>query len=117
MVPDSALAGYSGTPLPKKLGIKAGNRVLLVGAPEGFQSTLGSVPEGVKLAARFSPSVDLILWFVRSERALKKGIEKWAGRVGKGGIWILWAKQSSELSTDLKQNTVRQIGLKAGLVD
>ncbi len=117
VVPASILAGYSGTPLPKKLGIKSGNRVLLAGAPKDFPTTLGSLPEGTKLTTRYSPSVDLILWFVRSKRDLKKGIEKWVERVGKGGIWIIWPKQSSGVATDLRQNTVRRTGLEVGLVD
>jgi len=117
VVPPSAMAGYSGTPLPKKLGIKAGGRVLLVGAPDGFSKTLGPLPEGVALAKRYSPSVGLILWFVRSRRELRRGLERWVARVGREGIWIVWPKQSSGVPTDLKQNVVRQAGLEAGLVD
>ena len=117
VVPASALAGYSGTPLPKKLGIKAGTRVLLVGAPPDFQSTLGTLPEGVQFVKRFGAGVGLILWFVRSPRELETGIGKWAPRVGKGGIWIIWPKQSSGLASELSQATVRKAGLTTGLVD
>jgi len=117
VVPDSAMAGYSGTPLPRKLGIKEGGRILLAGAPPGFPAVLGPLPEGVSLARRFSGSVGLILWFVRSRRELEKGMEKWAGRTGKEGLWIIWPKQSSGMATDLKQSLVREAGLGAGLVD
>jgi hypothetical protein len=117
VVPDSVLAGYSGTPLPKKLGIKEGSRVLLAGAPTGFPAVLGPLPEGASLARRFSSSVGLILWFVRSRRELDRGLDKWVGRVGKEGLWIIWPKQSSDMATDLKQNLVRKAGLDAGLVD
>ena len=117
VVPESALAGYSGTPLPKKLGIKESMRVLLVGAPAGFQDTLGTLPVGVSLRKRFGPRVDLILWFVRSQQELRGGIDKWAPRVGRGGLWIIWPKQGSEMESDLKQALVRKIGLAAGLVD
>jgi hypothetical protein len=117
VVPGSMLAGYSGTPLPKKLGIKASSRVLLAGAPEDFGTTLGPLPEGATLVRRYSPAVDLILWFVRSRRELEKGIEKWAPRVGVGGIWIIWPKKSSGVSSDLNQNIVRRTGLNTGLVD
>lgn len=117
VVPESALAGYSGTPLPKKLGIKASSRVLLVGHPPDFEDTLGALPEGVVLVTRFGPSVDLILWFVRSSQELRKGITKWAGRTGKGGIWIIWPKKSSGIATDLQQSVVRITGLDANLVD
>jgi len=117
VVPDSALAGYSGTPLPKKLGIKDSTRILLVGAPDDFLVTLGYVPDGVTFLSRFGPNVDLILWFVRSGKELKAGIGRWAGRVGKGGMWIIWPKKGSVLESDLKQDVVRKTGLGSGLVD
>jgi hypothetical protein len=117
IVPDSMLAGYSGTPLPRKLGIKEGNRVLLVRGPEEFERTLGPLPNGARLVTRYSPGVDLILWFVTSAAELERGISKWRGRVGKGGIWIIWPKKASGLSSDLSQNLVRKVGLDAGLVD
>jgi hypothetical protein len=117
VVPASNLAGYSGTPLPKKLGIKEGHRVLLAGGPEDFQKTLGSLPPGVTLTRRFQGRIDLILWFVRRSSELEKGIPTWAPRVGPGGIWILWPKQSSGVPSDLKQAVVRKVGLDAGLVD
>jgi hypothetical protein len=117
VVPDSALAGYSGTPLPKKLGIKPWGRVLLVGAPPDFENTLGALPDGARLLKRFGPSVDLILWFVSSDRELRRGIATWSGRTPKGGIWIVWPKKSSGVTTDLQQTIVRKAGLDAGLVD
>jgi hypothetical protein len=117
VVPDSALAGYSGTPLPKKLGIKPSSRVLLVGAPSDFPDALGTLPDGARLLKRFGPSVDLILWFVTSCRELKRGLETWVGRTPRGGIWIVWPKKSSGVATDLQQAVVRKAGLSAGLVD
>ena len=117
VVPDSPMAGYSGTPLPKKLGIKGGVRVLLAGAPSDFPDTLGPLPKGVTLTRRFSSSVDLILWFVRSQRELDRDLQKWVDRVGKGGIWIIWPKKASGVVTDVQQNSVRRCGLDAGLVD
>jgi len=117
VVPDSMLAGYSGTPLPKKLGIKTSTRVLLAGAPSDFLTTLGVLPEGAMLVKRFGPNVELILWFVRSRRELEKNLDKWASRVGAGGIWIIWPKQSSGVLSDLKQDVVRRAGMDAGLVD
>ncbi len=116
-VPSSALAGYSGTPLPKKLGIKPGSKVLLAKAPDGLQAVLGELPPGVRLLKRYGKGVDLILWFVRSTKELEGGIQDWVGRVGPGGIWILWPKKSSGISSDLSQAVVRGTGLSAGLVD
>ncbi len=117
VVPDSMLAGYSGTPLPKKLGIKASSRVLLVGAPPDFPTVLGDLPEGATLVKRFGPGVELILWFVRSRRELEKNMDRWVSRVGKGGIWIIWPKKSSGVLSNLKQDVVRRTGMDAGLVD
>jgi len=117
VVPESNLAGYSGTPLPKKLGIKESRRVLLVRAPDNFLSVLGSLPKGAETVVRFGKGVELILWFVRSRRDLDKDIGKWAARVGKGGIWIIWPKKSSGIVSDLNQNVVRRTGLATGLVD
>jgi hypothetical protein len=117
VVPDSILAGYSGTPLPKKLGIKRGTSVLVARAPDEFQGLLGPLPDGARLLKRYGGDVELILWFVRSATELERGIEKWATRVGKGGIWILWPKKASGFPSDLTQNRVRRVGLDAGLVD
>ena len=117
IVPASAMAGYSGTPLPKKLGIKPSGRVLLVSAPDDFSETLGDLPPKAILTRRFGPSVDLILWFVRSRRDLDRDLAKWKARVPKGGLWILWPKTSSGVVTDLRQSVVRRCGLATGLVD
>jgi hypothetical protein len=117
VVPDSILAGYSGTPLPKKLGIKASSIVLLAGAPEGFGAKLGPLPDGATLVRRYGARVELILWFVRSRRDLESNILKFAGRVGKDGIWIIWPKKSSGAPSDLQQSVVRKTGLDNGLVD
>jgi hypothetical protein len=117
VVPESMLAGYSGTPLPKKLGIKSSYRVLLVGSPPDFPDTLGPLPENARLVTRFGPSVDLILWFVKTRRELERDLARWAPRVPKGGMWMIWPKKSSGVESDLHQNLVRQTGLGAGLVD
>ena len=76
--------------------------------------TLGQVPEGVTFLSRFGSNVDLILWFVRSRKELKTGIRKWAPRVGRGGMWILWPKKGSVLEADLKQEVVRETGWVLG---
>ena len=117
VVPRSLLEGYSGTPLPKKLGIKASSVVALVGAPEGFEETLGELPEGVVLRRRARGQPDVTLWFVRSRRDLQRGIERMGDFASKGGLWIVWPKKSSGVASDLSQAAVREVGLAAGLVD
>jgi len=111
----AAPAGYSGTPLPKKLGIKEGARVALIGAPPGFE--LGDLPEGATLRRGAAGAADLTLWFVRSQKELLGGVQKMALRSAKSGLWIVWAKQTSPLASDVSETEVRGAGLAAGMVD
>jgi hypothetical protein len=112
-------AGYSGTPLPRKLGIREGSRVLLTGAPDGFaEDTLGPLP-GVELHQRAGRSpYDVVLVFAPDRRALDARFGPASRRltVG-GGLWVAWPKRSSGLVTDLDENVVRDVGLAAGMVD
>lgn len=117
LVPASRLAGYSGTPLPRKLGIKPGWVVALLGAPDKFAETLGALPEGARLRAGARGRCDQAIWFVRSSRELRQGIERVARLPGEGGLWIAWVKQASELRTDVTEALVRAAGLANGLVD
>jgi hypothetical protein len=117
VVPESNLAGYSGTPLPKKLGIKPNSTVALVGAPKDFERTLGELPEGVKFKKQANGQCDLIIWFIRMRAELYDQIKEMGELTGAGGIWIAWPKQASGLATDLNQNVVRETGLASGLVD
>jgi CheY-like chemotaxis protein len=116
-VPRSRLEGYSGVPLPKKLGIKAGSTVALVDAPEPFDKTLGDLPEGARLLAEDGGSFDLMLWFVRSSAQLQSGMKRMAARIGDKPLWIIWPKKTSGLALDLTQQSVRSSGLAEGLVD
>lgn len=112
------MAGYSGTPLPKKLGIKEGTRVALVNAPKDFESELGELPDNVEFIKRPTKSLDIILFFVLSERALTRDFAKLATKLKANGMmWISWPKKSSGVATDLSEQRVREIGLDAGLVD
>ena len=114
------MAGYSGTPLPKKLGIKPDHRALFLGAPESFAAELGELPPGVEIAdhARAGGERDVIVWFVRSERELRARFAPLAAKLAvAGGFWIGWPKKSSGVPTDLDENVVREVGLGQGLVD
>jgi hypothetical protein len=117
VVPGSPMDGYSGVPLPRKLGIKAGMTVALAGAPAGFERTLGALPEDVTLRRRAAGRPDLVLWFTDSKKELLQKIRKMGALAGKGAIWIAWPKQASGVKTDLTQATVRREGLATGLVD
>jgi hypothetical protein len=117
IVSDSVMAGYSGTPLPKKLGIKENAVVALVNAPNGIQETLGELPEGAVLRSGLQSIGDLTLWFVCSRAELEKGMRKMVDFGESAGLWIIWPKKSSGMESDLTQNIVRKIGLASGLVD
>ena len=122
VVPDSALAGYSGTPLPKKLGIKADMAVALIDAPDDFENTLGDVPAGVVFHRRQRgqprAGCSLTIWFNRSRQDVDDGIRRMARYLPQNGrVWIAWPKKASGVVTDLTQPHVRNAGLAEGLVD
>jgi hypothetical protein len=113
----AALAGYSGTPLPRKLGIKEGTRVALVGAPPGFETTLGELPAGALTRRGARGAADLTLWFVRSKAELVSGMRGMTLRGTASGLWICWAKRTSPLASDVGETDVRTTAIGAGLVD
>jgi len=117
IVPDSVMAGYSGTPLARKLGIRQGAVVALVAAPAGFEETLHDLPDDVTLRRSARGRCDLTLWFVRSAPELENGIERMAARLERGAMWIMWPKKASRLTPDLSQAVVRRCCLAVGLVD
>lgn len=115
-----ALSGYSGTPLVKKLGIKAGQSVLLVNPPKTFLAQeLQPLPENVRWAvAGARGQRDFIMLFVSSAKALEKELPKLKKKLTYNGtLWVSWPKKSSGVETDLSFDVVQQLGLKIGLVD
>lgn len=113
------MAGYSGTPLPQKLGIKPESRVGVANPPQGFERALGKLDPGVKLYdVTKGGTFDVLVVFVRSEAELarvlparKKNLEP------SGGLWIGWPKKSSGIETDVTEDVVRRHALALGLVD
>lgn len=113
-----SMDAYSGTPLPKKLGIKSGTRVLLLGAGEGFEKSLGTLPEGVRVQRRLQGKAQLVLLFAKSQADLQRRFAAAAKAVAEGGsLWILWRKKASGQATDLGPKEVRAHGLERGFVD
>ena len=113
-------AGYSGTPLPKKLGIKPGMRVALLHPPEGIEATLGALPDGVRLqhGLRRSQRVDLIVGFVTARDHLAHNIGWLVTTLPpEGAFWVAWPKRASKMATDMTENAVREIALPVGWVD
>lgn len=112
------MAGYSGTPLAKKLGFKEGFRAALVNPPKGVEKELGSLPDGVEICEVLRKPLDLIILFVDSQQMLKKEFPKHAQKLASNGmLWISWPKKASGITTNLSENIIRDIGLAAGLVD
>ena len=112
------MAGYSGTPLPKKLGLKEESRIALVNAPKDFARLLGALPPNAEIVTRVTKPLDIVLLFVLTERALLSDFDKLAKNLASNGmIWVAWPKKSSGVATDLSFERVQRIGLDAGLVD
>lgn len=111
-------AGYSGTPLVKKLGIKEGFRVALVGAPRGFRDELLDLPGGVSFVTSVQGQLDLVLFFATTRSELTRNFSQLAAKLKPAGmLWIAWPKKASGVATDLSDGVVRETGLDAGLVD
>lgn len=111
-------AGYSGTPLAKKLGIKPGHRLGLVAAPDHAEAILAPLPADVVVRRRAQGRFDVIVFFCLREKDLATRFGALAGKLEKnGGLWIGWPKKSSGVATDLAFDVVQRIGLAAGLVD
>jgi hypothetical protein len=113
------MAGYSGTPLVKKLGFKNGFRAGLVNSPKAFQKELRPLPDDVKMFTGVVPKgVDLIVLFTDSQQTLLKEFPRLARKLVQNGmLWIAWPKKASGVNTDLSESIVRGIGLDCGLVD
>lgn len=112
------MAGYSGTPLVKKLGIKPGDRMILCNEPESFISDLGGLPPGVKATDRLTSTANFALFFTDRRNDLKKAFPALVNKLESNGmLWISWPKKSSGRPTDLTEDVVREIGLSAGVVD
>ena len=116
ILPAARPGGYSGTPLPKKLGIKADTRVRLIDPPDGFEKTLGELPAGVKVSSDGRGVADLTIWFVRKRDDLRR-FSATEAKLGESGLWVAWPKKASGIKTDFTENEVREGGLAVGLVD
>ncbi|HYX43974.1 MAG TPA: DUF3052 domain-containing protein [Acidimicrobiales bacterium] len=114
-------AGYSGTPLARKLGIGEGSSVVLFGAPDGFEEVLAPVPEGVRFVRRLprqAGRADVAVFFVTTAADLERRFDAVAAALTPaGGLWVAWPKRSSGVPTDLTENVIRDIGLAHGMVD
>ena len=111
-------AGYSGTPLPRKLGIAAGTRMAWLRAPGGFGDLLGDLPDDVRLKARATAPVDLVVQFVTRRSQLERELPRLREAVRPAGmVWVAWPKRSAGVPTDVTEDVIRDVALPIGLVD
>lgn len=111
-------AGYSGTPLARKLGIKAGSTVAVLDGPDDFNGLLAPLPDGVTVRTSLRGSIDLVVAFFVAAAACERRLPALAAKIyPDGGLWLAWPKKTSGVPTDLDGSTVRALGLAAGIVD
>lgn len=109
-------AGYSGTPLIRKLGIAPGARMYVHDAPRGFLESLGPLPDGARQTAE--RELDFAILFALSEAELRKAFTPLAARLAPAGmLWVAWPKKAAKVQTDLDFTVVQHLGLESGLVD
>jgi hypothetical protein len=114
----SRTTGYSGTPLPKKLGIKEGGAVAFLDAPADFADTLGPPPDGVTVRDRLRGPLDVIVFFTVRRADLERRIGRCKAALDPAGrLWIAWPKRASRVQTDMTEDVVRDVALPLGLVD
>jgi len=112
------MAGYSGTPLPKKLGIKEGHTVATLNEPHGFPQTLGSLPDGARVVSDLRGHRDVVVAFFTERKAFEQRLAAMTKAIfPDGGLWIAWPKKASKVATDITEDVVRAVALPTGLVD
>jgi hypothetical protein len=110
-------AGYSGTPLAKKLGVKAGHRLALIEPPDDLAASLGTLPDGVSVVHRLGPA-DLVLFFTASRALLERRLDALGRAIfPDGAVWVCWPKKAARVPTDMTEDVVREVVLPKGLVD
>jgi len=114
----STTAGYSGTPLPKKLGLKDGGKLVLLNAPDGIEDDLVPLPLGSELVHKLAVQNDLVMLFCKDMSSLKKSLPIVSKKLqADGSLWISWPKKTSKLFIDLTEDGIRSVVLPTGLVD
>jgi hypothetical protein len=112
------VAGYSGSPLAKKLGIKEGSQVLLVGAPGNLQDLLAPLPEAVEFVPGLTEATDIVHLFSTRRAELYEALTHFRPRLKPTGtVWVSWPKKSAKVPTDITEDTVRELALPLGFVD
>jgi hypothetical protein len=112
------MAGYSGTPLAQKLGIKPGQRVATMGAPAGYRKLLAPLPKGVSFTTEIAAGTPFVHLFVKERKALEKELKRLRRLLADAGVlWVSWPKKSSGVATDITEDVIREVCLPLGFVD
>ena len=112
------MTGYSGTPLPQKLGIKPGLSVITIDAPTNYRGLLGVLPEGVTFSDRLKPDSNFVHVFIKKRSDLERRLSILRDKIADTGIvWVSWPKKSSGVPTDVTEDVVRAVALPLGFVD
>ena len=112
------MAGYSGTPLAQKLGIKTGQKVVTVGAPADYRKLLSPLPEEVSFTKEIKADATFIHFFVSNRKTLEKELKRFRKLIADTGIlWVSWPKKSSGVATDVTEDVIREVALPLGFVD
>jgi hypothetical protein len=112
------MAGYSTTPLAKKLGIKPGTKLLLVNAPDDYLSLLAPLPQDLTIAKKLTDEVDLIHLFVTANKQLASPLKTWRKtRNQDTAIWVSWRNKAAKVATEITDNVIRDVAIPLGLVD
>ena len=111
-------AGYSGTPLAKKLGIREGTCLLLIDAPEGYEQLLAPLPGDVRRASRAGPTVDIAHVFVTRTEELARHLGALRKKLrADASLWVSWPKKAAKVPTSVSEDTIREMALPLGFVD
>ena len=112
------MAGYSGTPLAQKLGIKAGQQVATIEAPKGYRELLAPVPEEVSFTTKIAAATPFVHLFVKERAVLEKELKRLRRLLADAGVlWVSWPKKSSGVATDITEDVIRELCLPLGFVD
>lgn len=111
-------AGYSGTPLPKKLGIKPGTELHVIAEPEGYRELLAPLPDDVKFVAAATARTTIVHLFVTKRVQLAAALRKLRGKLKPdAALWVSWPKKTAKVATDITEDTIREVALPLGFVD
>jgi hypothetical protein len=114
----ASTAGYSGTPLARKLGMAAGSRVVVLNAPDGYRDWLAPMPAGVRFEAKVSAATDVVHVFVDRRSEMTTQLEALRARIApSAAVWVSWPKKASRVPTDIAEDTIREVALPLGFVD